>query len=83
MLDARIIEPFEELEWIIPMVVQDKKPGEFYICVDLIKLNDAFLHDMFPTPFIDEVLESVGGKEVYSFTHGLSRYHTIRIVEEY
>jgi len=25
MLDARIIEPVEESEWIIPMVVQDKR----------------------------------------------------------
>ena len=49
----------------------------------LRKQNDDFLHGWFPTPFIDEVLESVGGKEVYSFTHGLSGYHKIRIVEEY
>jgi hypothetical protein len=25
------------------------------------KLNDACLHDPFPTPFTDEVLENVGG----------------------
>jgi hypothetical protein len=36
--------------------------------VDLRKLNDAYLHDTFPTPFTVEVLENVGGKEVYSFT---------------
>jgi hypothetical protein len=28
MLDAGIIEPVEESEWIIPMVVQDKKTEE-------------------------------------------------------
>jgi hypothetical protein len=28
MLEERIIEPIEESEWIIPMVVQDKKTGE-------------------------------------------------------
>jgi hypothetical protein len=28
------------------------------------KLNDACLHDPFPTPFIDEVLENVGGKRL-------------------
>jgi hypothetical protein len=43
--------------------------------VDLRKLNDACLHDPFPTSFTDEVLENVGGKETYSFTNGLSRYH--------
>jgi len=52
------------------------------ISVDLRKLNDACLHDPFPTPIIDEVLESVGGQEVYSFTDGFSRYHQIRIAPE-
>ena len=43
------------------MVVQDKKNGEVLICVDLRKLNNAFLHDLLPTPFTNEVLESVVG----------------------
>jgi hypothetical protein len=77
MLEAGIIEPVEESEWIIPMVVQDKKSGEIRICVDLRKLNDACLHDPFPTPFTDEVLDNVGGQEVYSFTDGFSGYHQI------
>jgi hypothetical protein len=75
MLEAGIIEPVEESEWIIPMVVQDKKTGEIRICVDLRKLNDAFLHDPFPTPFTDEVLDNVGGHEVYSFTGSFLGYH--------
>jgi hypothetical protein len=77
MLEAGIIEPVEELEWISPMVVQDKKKGEIRICIDLRKLNDACLHDPFPTPFTDEVLDSVGGQEVYSFIDGFSGYHQI------
>jgi hypothetical protein len=47
------------------MVVKEKKQGGIIICVDLRKLNDACLHDSFPTPFIDEVLENVGGQEAY------------------
>ena len=42
-------------------------------------MNDACLHDPFPTPFIDEVLENVGGQEAYSFTDGFSGYHQIKI----
>ena len=61
MLDARIIEPVEESEWISPMVIQDKKTSEIHIFVDLRKLNDACVHDPFSTPFTDEVLEGVGG----------------------
>ena len=76
MLTAGIIEPVEESEWVSPMVVQDKKTkGEIRICVDLRKLNDAFVHDPFPTPFTDEVLDNVGGQEVYSFIDGFLGYH--------
>jgi hypothetical protein len=45
----------------------------------LKKFNDAFLHDPFPTPLTDEVLENVGGHEAYSFTDGFSGYHQIKI----
>ena len=83
MLTAGIIEPVEESEWVSPMVVQEKKTkGEIRICVNLRKLNDACLHDPFPTPFTDEVLDNVGGQEVYSFTDGFSGYHQIRIAPE-
>ena len=64
------------------MVSQDKKNGEVWICVDLRKLNDAYMHDPFPTSFTDEVLEGVGIQEMYSFTDGFSGYHQIRIAKE-
>ena len=83
MITAGIIEVVEESEWVSPMVVQDKKAkGEIRICVDLRKLNDASVHDPFLTPFADEVLDNVGGQEVYSFTYGFSGYHQIRIHKE-
>jgi hypothetical protein len=62
MLDAGIIESVEESKWISPMVSQDKKIGGIMICVDLRNLNDTCLHDPFPTPFTDEVLDNVGGQ---------------------
>ena len=75
MLDAGIIDPVQESEWISPMVVQENKTCEFWTCVDLRKLNDGCMHDPFMTPFTDEVLEGVGGQEMYSFTDGFSCYH--------
>ena len=72
----------EESKWIIPMVVQDKNTGEIRICVDLRKLNDACVHDPFPTPFTDKVLEGVASEEMYSFIDGFSGYHQIRIAKE-
>jgi len=83
MLATRIIEPVEEYDWVSPMIEQEKKQkGEIQICVDLRKLNDAFVHDPFSTPFTDEVLENVGGQEAYSFTDGFSGYHQIKITLE-
>ena len=60
MLEAGIIQLVEELEWIILMLVLDKKTGKNRICIDLRKLNDAILYDLFPMPFIDEAMEGVG-----------------------
>jgi len=57
MLASGIIELVEESEWVSPMVVQEKKQkDEINICVDLRKLNDACVHDPFPTLFTDKVL---------------------------
>ena len=83
MIATGVIEAIKVSEWVSPMVVQDKKAKcEIRICVDLRKLNDASIHDPFPTPFIDQVLDNVGGKEVYSFTDGFLGYHQIRIHKE-
>ena len=56
--------------------------GGISICVDLRKLNDAYVHESFPNLFFDEILDNVGGKEYYSFTDGYSGYRQIRIVLE-
>jgi hypothetical protein len=45
MFNYSIIEPVKESEWISPMVIQDKRTRDIRICVDLIKVNDACLHD--------------------------------------
>ena len=83
MINAGIIEPIEESEWISPIVIQDKKTtGEVRICVDLRKLNNTCLHDPLPTPFIEEVFESVGGKDMYSFTNGFFGYHQVIITKK-
>jgi len=82
MLEVEIIELVKESKWISPMVVHDKKQGGIRICIDLRKLSDACLHDPFPTPFTDELLENVGGHGAYSFTDGFLGYHQIKIAQE-
>jgi len=64
------------------MVVQDNKIGRICIYVDLHNLNDACVHDPFPTPFANEILENVGGREVFYFMDGFSSYHQEKIAEK-
>ena len=60
-MNASILEPIKESEWISLMDVQDKKTGEIWFCVNLRNMNDTSIHDLFPTPYTDEVLEGVEG----------------------
>ena len=82
MLDVGIIEPIEESEWISPMVMQYKKIGEAQICVDLRNLSNTCRHDLFLTLFTNEVLEGVGGQEIYLFMDEFFGYHQIKIAKE-
>jgi hypothetical protein len=45
-------------------------------------MNSSCVHDPFPTPFSDEVLDQVAGNESYYFTDGFVGYHHVIIVEE-
>jgi hypothetical protein len=83
MLAARLIFSIKEEEWISPIVIQSKKgTKDIWVCVDYKNLNFACVHDPFPTPFNDEVLDKFVGKESYSFTDDFSGYHQVRIIEE-
>ena len=83
MLEAGLIFVLEEVEWVNPIAIQRKKgTWDIRVCVDYRSLNYACVHDPFPTPFTDEVLEQVVRKESYVFIDGFSRYHQVKIVEE-
>jgi hypothetical protein len=71
----------EESDWISPMVVKPKTKDDIQIHVDRRSLNSSCIHDPFPTPFTDEVLENVGGWEAYSFTNKFLGYHQVWIIE--
>jgi hypothetical protein len=71
MLAVGLIFPMDEAEWISPIVIQSKKGiDDIRVYVDYRSLNSSCVHDPFPTPFSDEVLDQVVGNEAYSFTNG-------------
>ena len=50
--------------------------------MDYRELNRATLKDHFPLPFIDQVLDSLAGKNFFSFLDGFSGYNQIKIALE-
>jgi hypothetical protein len=69
------------------MVVENKKneliPQRtvigWRICIDYRKLNTAIKKDLFPLPFIDEMLEWLVKHSFFCFLDGYSGYHQIPI----
>ena len=64
------------------VVVANKFTGKWRICVDFRELNKATLKDYFPLPFIDQVLDTLSGKQYFSFLDGYSGYNHILIALE-
>ena len=63
-----------------PLLVAPKKvTGKWRICVDFRELNKATLKDYFPFPFIDRVLDTLSGKQYFSFLDGYNGYNKILI----
>jgi len=79
LLDTRFIYPISDSEWVSPLVLFPKKNGKWRICVDYRELNKATKKDHFPLPFIDQVLDGLARKKVFSFLDGFSGYNQIQI----
>jgi len=79
LLDAGFIYPISYSEWVSPLVLVPKKNGKWRICVDYRELNKATDKEHFSFPFIDQVLDGLVGKKLFSFLDGFSGYNQIQI----
>ena len=82
LLQVGFIYPISDSQWVYPLVVVPKKNRKWRICVDCRELNKATLKDHFPLPFIDQVLDSLVGKKLFSSLDGFSGYNQITIALE-
>jgi len=79
LLNAGSIYPISDSEWVSPLVIVPKKNDKWRVCVDYRALNKATQKDHFPLPFIDQVLDNLSGKKLFSFLDRFSGYNKIRI----
>ena len=65
--------------WASPVVLVKKTDGELRFCVDYQAQNAVTQKDVFPMPRIDDTLDQLGGKRVFSTLDARTGYWQIRI----
>lgn len=79
LLNVNFIYPISDRKWVSPLVMVPNKNGKWRVCVDFRELNRVTLRDYFPLPFIDQVLDTLSGKQYFSFLDGYSGYNQIKM----
>ena len=68
--------------WASPIVLVKKKDGTLRFCVDYRRLNAVTHKDTFPLPRIDDLLDQMQGKKVFSTLDAKRGYWQIKVQEE-
>ena len=80
LLKAGFIYPVPPTEWVLNVVLVNKKHGTIRFCIDFRDLNKACPKDNFPTPHIDQIIDNCAASVIFSFMDGFSGYNQIEIL---
>jgi len=81
VLKLEVIEPSQS-EWASPVVLILKLDGSPRFCIDYRQLNDRTVRDSYPSPRMDDCLDSLGDAQFFSTLDCIAGYWQIPPAEE-
>ena len=81
MKDAGVIQKSHS-PWSSPVILVQKRNGDYRFCVDYRRLNEVTKKDTFPLPRIDDLLDLLGKSQFFSSLDLASGYWQIQVAPE-
>jgi len=81
LLNTGFIYPIKTTQWLFPLVIVPKKNGKLRICVDY-RINVQTKKDPFPLSFLDSILDSIVGNEMYFFMDVYNSYNQVKMAKQ-
>lgn len=75
LLKAGMICEVNYPEWLVNVVIVQKKNGKWRVCVDYTDLNKACPKDLYPLPHIDVMVDSTTRQKLLTFLDASSGFN--------
>ncbi|KAL0394443.1 UNVERIFIED_CONTAM: Retrovirus-related Pol polyprotein from transposon gypsy [Sesamum latifolium] len=82
LIEAGYVSEVQYTDWLANVVVVPKASGKWRMCIDFTDLNKACPKDPYPLPWIDLLVDSTAGYELFSMMDAYQGYHQIFMAEE-
>ena len=82
MLTLKVIQPSTS-PWNFPIVIAPKKDGIMHFYINYCRLNAVTRKDKYPMPQIEDMIETVAGKNYLSSFDMTMGYWQVPIIEEH